>query len=151
MTVTLQQSHKSHQSIQGKIMNICENTNISYFITIIFKTDSLMRTKLGIKLVTSNKTIYTSSVAKEIQQDAKNAKNRATLIHYRLARHTICHMRRRLKNKSYIHQETYMSFPNRSILYDPTTLQGLDKEMLGDKIQIALRMTVIAKMRKRER
>ena len=44
-----------------------------------------------------------------------------------------------------------MSFPNRSILYDPTTLQGLDKEMLGDKIQIALRMTVIAKMRKRER
>ena len=42
-----------------------------------------------------------------------------------------------------------MSFPNRSILYDPTTLQGLDKEMLGDKIQIALRMTVIAKMRKR--
>ena len=44
-----------------------------------------------------------------------------------------------------------MSFPNGSILYDPTTLQGLDKEMLGDKIQIALRMTVIAKMRKRER
>ena len=44
-----------------------------------------------------------------------------------------------------------MSFPNRSILYDPTILQGLDKEMLGDKIQIALRMTVIAKMRKRER
>jgi len=44
-----------------------------------------------------------------------------------------------------------MSFPNRSILYDPTTLQGLDKEMLGDKIQIALRMTVIARMRKRER
>ena len=39
MTVTLQKSHKSHQSIQGKIMNICEKINISYFITIIFKTD----------------------------------------------------------------------------------------------------------------
>ena len=44
-----------------------------------------------------------------------------------------------------------MSVPNRSILYDSTTLQGLDKEMWGDEIQIALRMTVIAKMRERER
>ena len=81
----------------------------------------------------------------------KNANNRATLIRYRLARHTICHKRRRLKNKSYIHEVTSMSIPNRSILYDPTTLQGLDKEMWGDKIQIALRMTVIAKLRERER
>ena len=81
----------------------------------------------------------------------KNAQNRETLIRYRLAHHTICHMRRRLKNKSYIHEVTSMSIPNRSILYDPTTLQGVDEEMLGDKIQNALRMTVIAKMRERER